>query len=200
MEERPVVRYFLVLMLSGGMCCGCAHRPKTATREKPQKSEGAEPANPILVRAQNDDACWEKTVDLLHDYFEIQKENRLDGVIETRPKVGASLLEPWHRDSAGLRNRLESTLQSIRRRAFVSVTSTSDGYLVGVEVFKEIEDVHHSGGNAAGSATFQENRPLHRDLRTLVGASTPEGWVSLGRDTTLEQRILLDLQQTFSAP
>ncbi len=197
-------RVFLLILISLGLLGGCAHRPRALAGKQTRKSAAETPesslANPILVRANNDEDCWERTVDLLHDYFEIERENRLDGMIETRPKVGAGLLEPWHKDSPGLRNRLESTLQSIRRRAFISVTSTPDGYLVGVEVFKEMEDVVHNGyGNTAGNATFQENRPLQRDLRTTVGESTPYGWISLGRDTKLEERILVDLQQEFSS-
>jgi len=197
LEEPSVSRIGIALLLVCGIACGCVHAPKATAR----KSKAASPEvlqNPILVRANNDNDCWERTVDLLHDYFEILRENRLDGIIETRPKVGASLLEPWHKDSAGLKNRLESTLQSIRRRAFVSVTSTPEGYLVGVEVFKEMEDVPEGNGNSAGNATFQENRPLQRDLQTIVGKSESDGWVSLGRDARLEQRILVDLHREFS--
>lgn len=186
----------LMLLACGA---GCAHTRRTAAREGGQQQEGDALQNPVLIRAQNDNDCWERTVDLLHDYFEIARENRLDGVIETRPKVGASLFEPWHKDSAGLKNRLESTLQSIRRKAFISVTATPEGggYLVGVEVYKEVEDVPTGGGNSAGSATFQENRPLQRDLRTIVGESAADGWIGLGRDTRLEQKILADLQREF---
>lgn len=114
----------LMLLACGA---GCAHTRRTAAREEGQQQEGDALQNPVLIRAQNDNDCWERTVDLLHDYFEIARENRLDGVIETRPKVGASLFEPWHKDSAGLKNRLESTLQSIRRKAFISVTATPEG-------------------------------------------------------------------------
>lgn len=190
-------RIGVALLLLIGMMCGCVHAPRVTAR-KGKTSNPEVLQNPVLVRANNDNDCWERTVDLLHDYFEIAQENRLDGVIETRPKVGASILEPWHKDSAGLKNRLESTLQSIRRRAFVSVTSTPDGYLIGVEVFKEVEDVPGAHGNSAGSATFLENRPLQRDLRTLVGESAADGWLSLGRDARLEQRILVDLHREFS--
>lgn len=193
---RRVFRIGVALLLLTGVLCGCVHAPRVTSRKgKTTNSDVLQ--NPVLVRANNDNDCWERTVDLLHDYFEIANENRLDGVIETRPKVGASLLEPWHKDSPGLKNRLESTLQSIRRRAFVSVTSTPEGYLVGVEVFKEVEDVPGAQGNSAGSATFLENRPLQRDLRTLVGESAADGWLSLGRDTRLEQRILVDLHREF---
>src|SRR5262245_7731064 len=80
-------------------------------------------ANPIFVSSNNQEVVWERVVDVLHDYrFEIARENRLDGVIETDYKVGSSFLEPWHKETVGYENRLESTLQSIRRKALVSLT------------------------------------------------------------------------------
>ena len=97
-------------------------------------------SNPIFVQANNQEAVWERTVDVLHSYqFRVARENKLNGVIETNYKVGSGLLEPWYRDSKGLVNRLESSLQSIRRRAFVSITPApgAEGFLIGVEVFKE---------------------------------------------------------------
>ncbi len=73
-------------------------------------------ANPLFVSTQNEDLLWERTVEALEDFqFPIRKENRLARVIETDYKVGASVFEPWHGDSVGLANRLESTLQSVRR-------------------------------------------------------------------------------------
>ena len=155
--------------------------------------------NPTIIRANNHETAWERTVDVLHDYsFEIERENKLGGVIETKYIVGAGLLEPWHREAVGFDNRLEGTLQSIRRRAFVTLTPTEDGYLVGVEVFKEIEDVQGTLQNSAGAATFQESTPLQRDLNLIVDESTPAGWIPRGRDLALEQSILRQLEAVFS--
>lgn len=189
-----VFRSCTTILALSALLCGCAHGTGSIARKKSTE----ELLNPLLVRANNDTDCWERTVDILHNYFDIAQENRLDGVIETRPKVGAGLLEPWHRDSTGFKNRLESSLQSIRRRAFVSVTATANGYLIGVEVFKEIEDLPAGNGNSAGNATFQENRPLQRNLDTIVGKSAAEGWLTMGRDSRLEERILSDLSKEFS--
>ena len=153
--------------------------------------------NPVFVRAQNDEFVWEKTVDVLHDYlFEIERENRQDGVIETRYKTGAGVLEPWHADSAGAASRLESTLQSIRRKAYVSVTPAQGGYFVTVEAFKELEDVT-GAANFAGGATFQENVPLQRDLTAVVGQASPSGWIPKGRDSALEASLLNSIQRAF---
>lgn len=114
-------------------------------------------ANPVFIRANNSEEAWERTVDVVHDYqFEIDRENKLGGVIETRYKTGASALEPWHADSVGKINRLQSTLQSIRRKAYIHFTPAPGGYLVGVEAIKELEDVPRAA-NFVGGATFLDN-------------------------------------------
>jgi hypothetical protein len=157
--------------------------------------------NPMFVPmpARNDEMVWERAVDVVHDYrFEIERKNKLDGVIETQYRVGSGLLEPWHRDSIGIENRLESSLQSIRRRAFVSVTPTEGGYLVGVEVHKELEDLAGVAANSAGGATFEIDQPLRRDLSMVLGQSRPSGWISQGRDVLLERDMLSRLQATLS--
>lgn len=159
-------------------------------------------ANPVFVQATDENGVWERTVDVVHDYFDIERENRIvgsqPGVIETKYKTGASLLEPWHRDSPGFDSRLESSLQSIRRRAFVNVAPTQGGYLVSIEVFKEIEDLPGVANMTSGGATFQQANPLRRDLDLVVGQSTPSGWVALGRDGVLESEMARRLQVAFS--
>lgn len=188
-----MLRHFASLMLLClcGPISGCAFsRPATVA------------GNPIFVPAQNEEALWERTVDVVHDYFELARENRIvgsqPGVIETRYKVGSSLLEPWNSDSHGLENRAESTLQSIRRKAIINVTPANGGYLIGVEVFKEIEDLPGIANNTAGGATFHQASPLRRDLDLVVGQSSPSGWVSRGRDEALEAEMLRRLQWAYT--
>ena len=112
-------------------------------------------SNPVFVRANNHEVAWERTVDVVHEYlFEIERENKLGGVLETRYKTGSNVLEPWHRDSVGYANRMESTLQSIRRKAYVSITPVQGGYLVGVEAHKELEDVAQAA-NLQGAALLE---------------------------------------------
>lgn len=154
-------------------------------------------SNPVMVRANNPDDAWERTVDVVHEYlFEIERENKLGGMLETRYKTGASVVEPWHRDSVGMANRVESTLQSIRRKAYLSVTPVDGGYLIGVEAHKELEDVAKAA-NLQGAATFLDDAVLQRDLNAVVGQATPSGWVSKGRDVALEQAMLHSIQRAF---
>ena len=182
-------RLILVLLLSAGTA---------ACSTVPPAQAPVALSNPVFVPARGDELVWERAVDVLHSYsFEIARENRLDGVIETRFKVGSGCLEPWHEESVGFENRAESTLQSIRRRAHVSITPADGGYLIGIEAFKEIEDLPGLAANSAGGATFQESTPLQRDLNLVVGQSTASGWIPLGRDPALEQDMLRRMQAAF---
>lgn len=153
-------------------------------------------SNPVFVPANTQHSAWERTVDVLHDFhFPVARENRLDGMIETEYRVGSNILEPWHGDSVGFTNRMESTLQSIRRKVKVDLTPVEGGYLVGVEAYKELEDLNGAAENTSGAATFRKSSPLERNLLVVVGQSSPSGWISLGRDTDLEQAILDNLQR-----
>ncbi len=157
--------------------------------------------NPLMVPAANDEVLWERTVDVLHDFhFQIARENRFSRVIETDYRTGSGLLEPWHQDSVGLENRLESTLQSVRRKVLVRVLPSEQGvgYLVSVEAFQEREDLPGIAANSPGGATFQESTPLQRDLNLVVGQSAPSGWIAVGRDPALEQKILQSLQVAYA--
>ena len=154
-------------------------------------------ANPMAMSHPSEEALWERIVVVLNDHhFQIANESRLNGVIETDYKTGASVLEPWHPDAVGMNNRLEGTFQSIRRRVFVRLRpGPQGGQLVGVEAYKELEDLTGLAATSAGGATFQESRPLERDLTAVVGQSAPSGWIPKGRDYALEQRLLNEIQK-----
>lgn len=184
---RNLIKFIMLCVL----CTGCASGGFQAAPSAP--------SNPIQISGTNQDVVWERVVDTIHNYkFAIARENKLDGRIETDYKVGSNLLEPWHGDSVGFDNRLESSLQSIRRRVFVSVTPVEGGYLLGVEAFKEIEDVPTQTSSAPGGATFQQDLSLRRDLNLIKQRSDTPGWLPLGRDPALEQDILDSLQVAFS--
>lgn len=158
-------------------------------------------ANPIQVATTNEELVWERAVDVLHEFqFEIARENRLAKVIETVPKVGSGLLEPWHPEAVTFESRLEGSLQSIRRIVQISLQPDDQrrGYFVSVVAHKEVEDLPGIAANSPGAATFAESTPLHRDLDPVVGQSTASNWVAAGRDIPLEQAILKRLHAVYS--
>ncbi len=177
-------------ILCGLLICGGCHIPWRASR--------GPVGQPLFIASGNQDVVWERTADVLHVYpFVIRREDRLDGVMETDFKTGSSILEPWHKDSLGGYQRLESTLQSIRRKVVVNITPAEGGFFINVEAYKELEDLVGLAANSPGGATFQENQPLQRDLDLVVGQTAPSGWIPQGRDFLLEQDILKRLNKAF---
>ncbi|MEZ6127133.1 MAG: hypothetical protein R3C59_00460 [Planctomycetaceae bacterium] len=153
-------------------------------------------SNALQISANQHDVVWERTVAVLNDlHFTVARESKLEGVIETYPRAGSNLFEPWHHDSVGYTNRLESTLQSIRRRVVVTFQPASPGMIVvNVRADKEIEDLPGIAANYEGGATFPESRPLERDLNQVVGQSSPSRWLPRGTDPALEAEIMRRIQ------
>ena len=196
--RRRVSRFAAVPLAAAVGLCGCA-----AVTTAPADA----PAGAVVVRSQNREAVWERTVSVLHRFgFRTAVENKLDGTIETEYVVGSGLQESFRKDSVGFANRLEDTLQSTRRRLVVTVrpadplsatpaalTGGAGGYRVTVRAFKEQEDVRGVVANTTGGATFQNAKPLDRDLRAVDGQFGPSAWVPLGRDPALERAVLAAL-------
>ncbi len=183
----------------------CAAMQPTSTAPHGYASTAANGpiANPIFVAAnsgnpESDLFVSERAADVLARYnFEIDTTNQVEGTIATQYKVGSGVLEPWHHESVGLGNRLESTFQSIRRKVLVHFVRVEGGYLVTVEALKEIEDLTAPTPNSPGGSTFSPNYPLRRDLNQVLGQAAPPGWIPLGRDVALEQNMLCRLQAAY---
>lgn len=186
--------------------------------------------NPVLIPPMDRDYFWDQLVVVVDEYFQIEKEDRVRyvengpgtlGVIRTVPELGATLLEPWRSDSANIYERLESTLQTIRRQALVQVVPNEDGsLLVEIAVYKTLEDLKRPDHSNAGNSTFRNDDSLDRyndqtqsptttidSFPTFGRAQGPIGpqpftlgWIPLGRDTALEQRMITQLLSKVGAP
>ncbi len=168
--------------------------------------------NSAVIPPLDAEVVWGKMVDVADDYFKVQTEQRVvfangvptEGRIDTYPQTGATLLEPWRGDSVGFRERLESTLQSIRRRGSMRLIPDPAGWRIETVVVKELENLPRPMRATAGGASFRNDDSLYRygtPLPTLgqqvgdqprpVANPTPNlGWIPLGRDPLLEQRML----------
>ncbi len=190
------IRGCLLAMLVPAM--GCLHHGVPVNEAIPFAAEGAVMQNPIFVPNTDREFVWNQIVDTVDDYFKIVREDRVrivggvlsEGRIETSATVGATILEPWRRDSTAGFERLHSTLQTIRRRAQVRVVPAADGYSVEVVVFKELEDVSRPEHATVGQSTSRHDGSLVRDDPTPDAGPVTLGWIPLGRDVTLEQRML----------
>lgn len=180
--------------------------PENAVLLQPQAAPavvGIVAANPIFIPVTNQDWAWEQIVDVVDDYFRIERESRvqlvgnvvIEGRIDTFPQVGATLVEPHRPDSVGRYNRFESTFQTIRRRGLVRVIPEQNGYLVDLTVIKEIEDLPHPENATAGAAAFRTDNSLSSRVNEGVSHTKLSNyWIPLGRDTNCEQQILADIQ------
>lgn len=163
--------------------------------------------NPLMLPPADDTFVWLQIVDVVDDYFSIRSEqpvqNRgesiLEGRIETSYKTGASLAEPWRKDSTKGFERLQSTLQSIRRRAIVTVRPSGAAYEVDVIVQKEVEETDRSQDSLTDTPSRRDNTVARRG-RSVFGGPNTIGWIPLGRDESLEQRILQDILGRITQP
>jgi len=164
--------------------------------------------NPLAIPASRCDAVWDQIVDVVDDYFDIQSEQRVRqagdvmtvGRIDTAPRTGATLLEPWRHDAANNYEALHNTLQTIRRRAVIQVIPAGDVFQIEAVVYKELEDLPTAEFSTAGQATFRNDGSLIRLEQPVGVQSVTLGWIPLGRDVALEQRILAQIMERIGPP
>ncbi len=155
-------------------------------------------ANPLVVPSTEFEVVWNKTVAVVDKYFDIESENRLSRTIRTQPQMGATMLEPWALDSATFQDRLEASLQTIRRVGVVHVDpAPTGGFLVKVEVIKFLEDLAKPDRQAAGRAVFNNDFPVNRTREIISPVPAPLGWIYRGRDQDLEQAILAGIRDAL---
>jgi hypothetical protein len=198
---------------------GCGMGPEYTTPSScppgyaPIQTAAAQPAatpyaNPIFIPIADPQCAWEAIVDVVDDYFRIENEEPVrvagnattDGSITTFPEVSPTIFEPWRYDTVDPEQRVENTLQSMRRRAKIHVASAQGGYLVEVAVFKELEDVISPDHATAASATFRYDSTLTGIVNPISGEQATEDWIPRGRDTSMEQYMIAHLLSRCGQP
>lgn len=199
--RRSLTSECLLLVALALAASGCASLPGWAEPAGPPVPIYYD--NPMLVPPRDPQQLWETVADVIDDYFRIEREapsrvvgNTItEGRLDTFPEVASTLLEPWRHDSADTYEKVQSTLQSIRRKAHVQVTPVREGFWIDVAVFKELEDVARPAHASAGAATFRNDDSLVRVVSPVGEQDVNKGWIAMGRDRALEQRILAQLQE-----
>ena len=179
----------VVLAILGFMSVGCATLSGMRTVSE----------NPLVVPSGDFETVWNASVVAVDEYFDIASERREQRKIVTNPKTGATLLEPWEGDSVGFQERLESSLQSIRRIAIVTVdpATNGQGWAVRVEVRKELEDLLQPDRQSLGRAVFNNIQTVNRSREVVGPVQIPNGWIPRGRDTKLEQAIIAKIRASL---
>jgi hypothetical protein len=155
--------------------------------------------NPIIIPSNDFEAVWNASVVVVDQYFDIATEDRIQRKIVTQPKSGATLVEPWEGDSVDLYERLECTLQTIRRFAIITVepAPSGQGWAVKVEVQKQLEDLAQPDRQSMGRAVFNNVQPANRTREVVGPVQAPAYYISRGRDSKLEQVILAKIKASL---
>ena len=200
LNQPRLERRIALAILAGSLALsGCGVFPRMGGN--PNIPQGALLENPMFVPAVDREFLHNQTVDAVDTYFRIEREERVrliggiltEGRIDTFPRIGSTLLEPWRGDSTPGYERLHATLQSIRRKATVRIIPADGGYLLDVVVLKELEDLNKPEHATAGGATQRHDGTIVRLTGPPGRAAITLGWIPLGRDVSLEQQILSDL-------
>jgi len=189
----------LTLFLTG--CRALRYDPTT-----PNLCGKAEVANPMIVPMVDRWLVMDQVSDEIDEYFKIDREERirvLDGVmsegwIETHPKIGGTLLEPWALDSTPGFEKIHASLQTVRRFAKVRVIPTGNSYQIDVKVFKELEDLPQPVGASVGGPLLRHDNALDVGVDQPWLSRRQNGWIPMGRDFSLEQLILRNIQQRLT--
>lgn len=194
----------LALLAASVLPAGCGSLAYRLTSDVPQQYV----PNPLELPAVADDFLWLQVVDTLDDYFRIARQQPvvnsqglvLEGKIETSYKVAGSIFQPWQKDNTTSFERLQSTLQTIRRRAIVTVRPGASGYTIEVIVQKDLEDTDRT--QHATESVIGAEKGQSRTHRADTFGESPQtlGWIPLGRDTSLEQAILKDIFGRVTQP
>jgi hypothetical protein len=177
------------------LLAGCATGPLVENPVLIRSDKVIAQENPLYIPQGQGAATYarvfEKTLDVLDDYFEIAYMSRYEGRIETQPTVAPGLEQPWKPGSPDCYQRLLAFLQTIRHRAIVIINTADDGgYWISVKVLKELEDLPVPVRATAGAATFRMNTTVERQFEVIETGVYQAGWIPIGRDYKLEQVIL----------
>ncbi|MCA9173241.1 MAG: hypothetical protein KDB14_02015 [Planctomycetales bacterium] len=164
--------------------------------------------NPLFVPECDREFVWQQLVDSVDNYFKIAREERMQvignvvtrGEIATYPVAAATLLEPWRGDAVGFMSRLTGTLQTQRKQATVFVTPITGGYQVQVQVLVQQEDVDRPEGATVGGSSLRHDGTIARLNQDRDQDALPVtlGWIDVGHDVQLEQKILADIRDRLN--
>lgn len=191
----------IIILSLASLTCGCGRFAAKSPTPWPQ---GHEPINnPVLVPMVDREMLMDQISDELDDYFRIYREERLrlvnnvltEGWIETHPKIGSTMFEPWRKDSTPGFERLHATLQTVRRFAKVRIIPNKDNYAIDVKVYKELENRQAPERSTVTGRDIRHNNALDSNPDAPFPDAPNKGWIPMGRDFSLEQQIIRNIQE-----
>lgn len=185
------VRWAALLFATGCASSAPLDNP-VLVRTAPEVVENPVLVSPGVPTADAYREVFEKTIDILDDYFELLPPNPYDGRIVSKPRIAPGYEQFWKPGNPDARGRLLATFQTIRQVATAEIRAGErGGYQVHIVVEKELEDLPRPTQVRLGNAVFQDSPTVERQLEVVGGDATADlSWFRVGRDYALEQVIL----------
>lgn len=202
MSIRMIWLTFLAVTAVG---CANIHASRPATAADPATAQPAwwlEQPAVVSVQSTRFDALYGSTEQSLRDRgFVLDRQDRRDGVLTSKPTITRQPLEFWRGDAVSSQALAESALATVRRTVHIRIARRDDGRFeltprVVVERFVQRERrmtaaVNYTGslGTGAVEGSAEEDRG-----ETAYNAY----WYATGRDHDLEQALAADIRKNLS--
>ena len=195
---------------------GCCALRDRASGDVPVGAYEPEAPNPLFVQTKDAESLWDAVVDTLDNYFIISTETpvrtyesvdangrqcvyQTEGRIETEPSIMGGVQEPWRRNGAECGDRWFATFQTVRTTATARVAPEENGFFIYLTVNAEIEDMPKPMGSKVGY-NLQFDEDLSQLSQGVPERKRSKGWIPIGRDSDLENRIMKELAWRVGTP
>lgn len=183
------------------MPAGVGATQKMAVSAKPQAYAGVRwfanfrNGSTQTIRIARYQHIWRQSVHLIRRLgYNINWQDHRLGIISTDPRLAPEVLQWWRPDTTNGSSLMESTLNTYRRiiRLVITQAKAPESYHITVEVLvQRRENPQGNVGNVAfiGPSAFGSNTLPLRASHAGVHAGR-QFWMTIGRDTLLEKKIL----------
>jgi hypothetical protein len=174
--------------LAAALVAGC-QAPRTATE--------------TTEAGADDGLVWEETLRVLREAgFQPDRQDRVSRVIVTHPETSAQWFEFWRGDVADAYSLLESSLQTVQRKATVRVAERRGDEPLSVAVTVDVyrwSTPERQVTSASGGINLFSSRVPTTEGERLTTADESARLIKLGRDAAMEQRLAERIEQSCGA-
>ena len=132
-------------------------------------------------------------------HFVLEKADRQQGLIRTKPLSGAQLLEFWRSDNVGPAQTLEANLHTLRRSVELQFRPGEDHLAIDCTVKVQRLSLPENEVASVSQAyrIYSRSTPTVQRLELEPWQEEGLAWIDLGDDPLLAQRILKRIARNF---
>jgi hypothetical protein len=171
--------------------------------QAPPQPVGPTLGSVVVQTPEQVDHLWDSVEDTLLAYnFEVDRRDRVSGIMSTLPETSANYFELWRVQPTPAYYWWESNISTIERQADVYIrpaTATSACQLeVKVDRYRQSLEERQVDNSAAAMRLYSNEAPTWSGQ--MVKASAAPRWIHLGRDGGMEQSILNAIIERYNKP